>query len=153
MGTGASLAATSKPIATWKGLIEHGLDRLLPDAIYPTRHAKLRADVGRAFQAPVDIKGILKLGDHVVSILREISAFDAWLSEVFGNLTAERTEVLAAINELRHAGALVATTNYDDLLCDEYPEMNCPNVAVRLGKTDAVCVFCFVPNMLMPRHT
>ncbi|HEU4881231.1 MAG TPA: tetratricopeptide repeat protein [Longimicrobium sp.] len=114
VGAGVSVGATKgKPVASWQGLLRHGVDRCreLPTAGLTEAGAKLlheQIDSG-------DLDMMLAAAE-VVS--RKLGApgggeWRRWLRETVGELRAEQTNVIEALRDL---GVTIATTNYDGLI-------------------------------------
>ncbi|MBV8279936.1 MAG: tetratricopeptide repeat protein [Verrucomicrobia bacterium] len=115
VGAGVSVGATNNnPIASWTGLLHHGVNRCF----------ELKQITG------VDDKWVARVNDEIESgdlddmlsaaekISRKLGApeggeYTRWLLETTGKLKAERRDVLEALRDLNIA---VATTNYDGLI-------------------------------------
>ena len=115
VGTGVTAAATgSTATATWRGLIEHGIARCessgARDKAWADRaraDANSRYDLDRIVAAEKATDGLGGRGSP---------EYRQWLAEAVGGLRATDTVVLDAIVALADDGALIATTNYDDVL-------------------------------------
>ena len=120
VGAGVSIGATGLRQASWKGLLENGLRYLGSSNIITEGHqTKLQGALHRAFK-PFDLSAALQIAEIVDINLKALSIIDynAWLQSAFSEFASvpKRNLVLSALNELRHAGALLLTTNYDGLL-------------------------------------
>lgn len=114
-GTGVTAAATKgAPTASWVGLIKHGVQKAVDlherDAAWAARaEADAESDYESDLIAAAE-KATAALGG------RTAAEYQMWLRDAVGSLTAIDTELLDGIKSLHRAGALVTTTNYDDLL-------------------------------------
>ena len=122
VGSGVSTAATKAPQASWRGLLEHGIDHLERTNRLGTAYCEeLRGSLRDAFN-PFNLELVLQHAENIQNILKtpSIQAFSDWLGSAFRGFKAEpdRTEILEAIRDLKRAGALLLTTNYDSLLSD-----------------------------------
>ncbi len=122
VGSGVSTAATKAPQASWRGLLEHGVDHLERTKRLGTTYCEeLRTSLCGAFN-PFNLELVLQHAENIQNILKtpSIQAFSDWLGSAFRDFKAEpdRTEILEAICDLKRAGALLLTTNYDSLLSD-----------------------------------
>ena len=123
VGAGVSFGATGEARASWRGLLEHGVETLRALGIWKDEKANANLILIRdAFTSAFELDEVLGRAE---SIAKALGAPDGrryanWLDEAIGSLKAEtgRTATLDAIKELEQAGALILTTNYDDLLGD-----------------------------------
>ncbi|MCZ2835951.1 SIR2 family NAD-dependent protein deacylase [Modestobacter sp. VKM Ac-2985] len=117
VGTGVTSSATSRnPLASWRGLIEDGLDRCLSLGARDAKWvARAKEDVNSGYENDL-IVAAEKATDGLGG--RRDPEYATWLRETVGSLKATDTTLLDAIKDLVSAGAIVATTNYDDLLED-----------------------------------
>ena len=110
VGAGVSAASTTQPVATWQGLLLHGIDRA--------------AELGRLSGEPVgfrdlaessELADLLRVADEVTMALggRAGGEYGRWLRETVGSLEPEEDDLLSAIAESQIP---LATTNYDGLL-------------------------------------
>lgn len=115
VGTGVTAAATGRvPTSTWRGLIEHGIDRCVSSGARNSAWGdRARADANSEYDLDL-IVAAEKATDGLGG--RRSPGYRQWLADAVGALRATDTAVLDAIVALADEGALVATTNYDDLL-------------------------------------
>jgi tetratricopeptide (TPR) repeat protein len=114
VGAGVSYGATNRnPVASWQGLLHHGVDRCLelPTAGLSEASAKLLHD-----QINSGDLDMMLAAAEVVS--RKLGApgggeWGRWLRETVGQLRAGQKEVIEALRDL---GVILATTNYDGLI-------------------------------------
>jgi SIR2-like domain len=115
IGAGVSIGATNnQPVASWQGLLHHGVDHCLG------LRQLTRVDDDWAKRVHAEIKsGDL---DDMLSAAEKISRklvapsggeYRRWLRDTIGKLKAERRDVLEALRDLKLA---LATTNYDALI-------------------------------------
>jgi tetratricopeptide (TPR) repeat protein len=114
VGAGVSVGATKgKPVASWQGLLHHGIDRCRELST-----AGLTEASADSFHAHID-SGDLDLMLLAAEIItRKLGGpgggeWRRWLRETVGELRAERKEVIEALRDL---GVTIATTNYDGLI-------------------------------------
>lgn len=117
VGTGVTAAATDNaPTATWRGLVNDGI------AACEASGARTRAWADRARQdaaSEFDFDLIVAAEKATDGLGGRASVdYRDWLARAVGSLKAVRFEVLDGITALADAGALILTTNYDDLLAD-----------------------------------
>jgi hypothetical protein len=118
VGTGVPLLATGQaPTASWRGLMEHGKERV----------ADLRRDLAADWVEVVSrdvaserIRDMLVGAQRITDELQSLpgNQYDKWLSDAVGSLKATSPGILSALIEL---GIPIATTNYDTLI-DDYQE-------------------------------
>lgn len=116
IGTGFSAAATGGvPHATWRGLIENGIDRAQMLGASNGWTDQLRNTLAFGF-AEDELEMILGTAASVVRELKKHDdyAFAKWLKESVGELESEKDFVLA--KRLRALPFPILTTNYDTLL-------------------------------------
>lgn len=122
VGAGVTLHATSDPSGThlprltWTGLIQDGLDYLTQEGLVEASDYKK----GEAYDLLENNTpdSSLKAASYLTGQLRKNGKFSTWLYSVFGNLDREvrQPAVLEALRSLFQKGAMLLTTNYDDLL-------------------------------------
>ncbi|MCX5769011.1 MAG: SIR2 family protein, partial [Candidatus Hydrogenedentes bacterium] len=123
VGTGVTRGATSVPQASsWQELLLHGVRHLVNTKIFTSVHGdKVISDLKKSF-SPFDLDGALKHAENIEQNLRMLKAedFAEWLRTAFQNLNAEpdKDHTLMALRDLREAGLLLLTTNYDSLLSE-----------------------------------
>lgn len=112
VGTGVSSSATEgDPLASWIGLLEHGVQRCKPIRRLPDDWVQLRLSQIRSGR-PTELISAAEL------IAAELGAPDGgeyrrWLRETVGALRVSKPDVLEALATL---GVPLATTNYDGLI-------------------------------------
>jgi hypothetical protein len=121
---------------TWTGLIENGLDYLVSEGYVDRSNGR----TGRAYEALKDpeIDGLLDAANTVSSQMKQHSQFPTWLQSVFGNLYQDvrHPDVLEALKKLHQDGAILLTTNYDDVL-----ETHCGLRHIGRSKTEDIVKF------------
>ena len=120
VGTGVSAGATGAAHASWLGLLKHCIDHLVDtQKVTQVWGTNLKTKLDKAF-SPFQLTEVLKFAELVEQSLKILSPedFAAWLEAAFRNMRAlpGKGETLDALRELELAGALLLTTNYDDLL-------------------------------------
>ncbi|MES2939690.1 MAG: SIR2 family protein [Pseudomonadota bacterium] len=121
VGAGVSFGATGDARASWRGLLEHGVQTLRDEGIWEDQKANANLTLIRdAFSSDFDVDEVLGRAESIAKALGAPGGADygAWLAGAIGSLRAQegRTATLDAIRQLEQAGALILTTNYDDLL-------------------------------------
>ena len=133
VGSGVSVAACGQQlveghkVATWSGLLEHGVDRL--------------SAIGEASGDEVLLRGLIRSGkaDLMINAAETITdrlkrrsegTFRGWLEETIGELKLQEATLLA---DLAALPGMLATLNYDHLL---EQATNCP--AITWQDADAV---------------
>ena len=115
VGAGVSFGATSNPVASWTGLLEHGVQRAEDVAQEPIA----RGFTSRWLEAlrSSDRFELLAVASLVTNMLGGHTGpeYRRWLQDTIGTLRAEDSSALDAIASL---GARLMTTNYDNLLED-----------------------------------
>jgi SIR2-like domain len=122
VGAGVTLSATAdssgKPLSriTWTGLIQNGLDFLVGEGYVDRLNHGIKPAY-EALQNP-DINGMLDAANILSSQLRQHGQFPTWLQSVFGSLDQDvrHPAILEALKKLHDNGAILLTTNYDDIL-------------------------------------
>jgi hypothetical protein len=122
VGAGVTLSATAdvsgKPLSRiiWTGLIQNGLDFLVSEG-YVDRLNRGIKPAYEALQNP-DIDGMLDAANILSSQLRQHGQFPTWLQSVFSSLDQDvrHPAILEALKKLHDNGAILLTTNYDDVL-------------------------------------
>jgi hypothetical protein len=122
IGAGVTLSATAdvsgRPLSriTWTGLIRNGLDYLVGDG-YVDRSNRRTKRAYEALEDP-DTDSLLGAANILRNQLARQGQFPTWLETVFGSLHQEvRHPALLEVLKLVHEkGAILLTTNYDDLL-------------------------------------
>ncbi|MEA1675173.1 tetratricopeptide repeat protein [Nitrospirillum sp. BR 11163] len=118
-GAGTTIAAVGPGVkhASWTGLIEHGLHRA---------HELRRIDQGTldldlAALKLSNMQKLLSAAETVADSLgQRISdgEFTSWLRSAVGELTVINKSVPTALARLHGHGVMIATTNYDSILCE-----------------------------------
>jgi hypothetical protein len=114
----ATADASQNPLSriTWAGLIENGLDLLVSDGYVDRANRRTK----RAYEAldDPDIDGLLDAANILSSQLKQHGQFPTWLQSVFGSLYQDvrHPAILEALKKLHQNGAVLLTTNYDDVL-------------------------------------
>jgi SIR2-like domain len=122
VGAGVTLHATSDqsgtPLArlTWTGLMRNGLDYLVDEGL--VEHSSPRILQAYGLLEDNTPNSSLDAASFVTRQLRQNGKFATWLDSVFGNLDREvrHPAILEALRNLFQRGAMLLTTNYDDLL-------------------------------------
>jgi tetratricopeptide (TPR) repeat protein len=115
IGAGVSIGATNnQPVASWQGLLHHGVDRCLE----LTQLTPSKADWAKRVHAEIDSGDLDDMLSAAEKISRKLGApkggeYSRWLRETIGVLKAERRGVVEALRDLKIA---LATTNYDGLI-------------------------------------
>jgi SIR2-like domain len=122
VGAGVTLHATSDtsgtplPRLTWTGLIRNGLDYLVYEGLVEASSRRTQ----RAYDLLEDNtpESFLDAASFMAGQLRQNGKFPTWLDSIFGNLDREirHPAILEALRNLFQKGAMLLTTNYDDLL-------------------------------------
>ena len=122
VGAGVTLSATRKvsgealPRLTWTGLIRNGLDYLVASRYVDASAGRTK----RAFDAleDPDPGSLLEAANFMADRMKHNRQFPTWLESVFGNLHQEvrYPSLLNVLRVLHQKGAMLLTTNYDDLL-------------------------------------
>lgn len=124
IGTGVSVAATQSPSASWAGLLKSGIVWLQTQKMIDPQDAQTQL---RLLNNKPTTQGFLSAAEDVVQCMGGPASahYKVWLENTIGTLKAERTELLEAIHALRQHGKghLLATTNYDDLLIYNQPNL------------------------------
>jgi hypothetical protein len=121
VGAGVTLGATRGPTGppprvTWNGLIQNGLDYLVAEVYNGVRDKRLqhayRALEGGDSEELLDAAMIMK--DRLV----KKKQYSTWLKSVFSGLSDEIKDrsILDSLRVLHGKGAMLLTTNYDDVL-------------------------------------
>lgn len=123
VGTGVSMASTDAPQVSWRGLLKHGVDYLVDNkGIYTDLGEGLKEEIDDSFDKPQEdrLNSVLGVADTVFRLLkvRGRENIVKWLWSAFGRLEIRRTELLGELKRISQAGALLATTNYDSLMCN-----------------------------------
>jgi hypothetical protein len=115
VGTGVSAAATNgNVLASWRGLISDGLDRCLAMGSRDEQWVdRAKQDVNSKYENDL-IVAAEKATDGLGG--RRSPDYATWLRDTVGQLSAVDQTLLDPIRTLAHNGAIVATTNYDDIL-------------------------------------
>jgi hypothetical protein len=126
VGAGVTLGATRGPDGsparlTWAGLIRNGLDYLVNDVYNGTQDDRIR----RAYSAleSRSAEGFSDAAMIMKARLEQNKRYPTWLTSVFRDVSDEIQDhrVLDALKMLHKEGAMLLTTNYDDILekhCD-----------------------------------
>lgn len=122
VGAGVTSAVTGgAACASWRGLLENGIDRCEQLVPVPTGWA----DRMRANLATADAISYMAVADEVKRRLKrraEGRDFASWLEDTVGSLSRDKAgwELVGAIRDLNNR--VIVTTNYDTLLEDAGPE-------------------------------
>jgi hypothetical protein len=105
------------PYTAWDGLIENGL-AYLEQTFSLDAEQKIYVEQAKQNAAMKSLKGLLKAATTLKEELEERNHYATWLSSVFEPLEDEikQPEILDCIAALHEQGAILLTTNYDDLL-------------------------------------
>jgi hypothetical protein len=127
VGAGVTLSVTADssgqplPRLTWTGLIRNGLDYLVSGEYVSASNRRTR----QAYDAlkDSDPDSLLDAAGIMASQMTKNGQLSTWLESVFGSLSQEvrHGELLEVLRVLQRKGAILVTTNYDDLLekaCD-----------------------------------
>lgn len=122
VGAGVSIGATRASAASWQGLLLDGLETVVargirtPEEIAPERDL-VRLSFARS---PFPMGEVLRRAEALIEHFGGASdpRFARWLADSVGSLRAGPGSdgTLRAIADLHDGGALVLTTNYDDLV-------------------------------------
>lgn len=124
VGTGIAINATKRKDADWKGLLKNGVEFLVKNELLPPKAAADRLDKIEAAFNPFRLGDALAAAEDVEHNLKypNEKVFESWLKSYFADFKAsddlKAKATLEALRELHEAGALVLTTNYDNLLSD-----------------------------------
>jgi len=112
VGAGVSVAATvANPVAGWRGLLDHGLDRCREVAkVDPRWVSRVREEINSD-----DASDLLFAAEKVTEKLggRSGSEYGIWLRDTVGELEPAAPGVVQALVDL---GVPIFTTNYDGLI-------------------------------------
>ncbi|MEM7585139.1 MAG: SIR2 family protein, partial [Acidobacteriota bacterium] len=112
VGAGVSIAATDgASVASWKGLLDHGIDRCCEFAgMQPDWAQRMRENL-----ATGDVVSWLAVATEVEERLKGVAKgeFRSWLEDTVGQLTVSDPALIEALRDL---GTPIATTNYDGLI-------------------------------------
>jgi hypothetical protein len=122
VGAGVTLSATAdasgKPLprTTWTGLVRDGLDYILEGDYLDASNRRIR----RAYEAleDNDKAGLLDAANIMKDLLVQLRQYPTWLESVFGSLHKDvrHPAIFDVLKALHEKGAVLLTTNYDDLL-------------------------------------
>jgi hypothetical protein len=122
VGAGVILSATSDasrrpiPRLTWSGLIANGLDYLVEGGYIEASNRRTK----QAYDSLKhnDPESLLDAANIMTSQMRENGQLPTWLESVFGTLYQKirHPAIFEVLQALRQKGAMLLTTNYDDLL-------------------------------------
>lgn len=107
----------SHPQASWTGLLKHGLETA-------GQMGRLSASRIKLYLSLLDedptTQNLISTATTVTHALGGVQSgiFKDWLEGTVGQIRAINRDVINALHNLRLAGNLIATTNYDDLLLD-----------------------------------
>jgi hypothetical protein len=124
VGTGVSLGATGESRAGWLGLLGNGVRHLVDQGTWTKEIGDAnRTLIQKAFaSSPFELSEALQRAESISNALGGAAdtRFAAWLESTVGTLKARKGYMgtLEKIRDLHDAGALILTTNYDDLLYD-----------------------------------
>ena len=120
VGSGVSFGATGEERAKWDGLLENGVKRLLHTNTWNKQEAECtKQQIRKTFTQHSCLDTVIELAQQITTALRNNEdEYSLWLKESIGTLQVkpEKKDTLNEIANLYEAGALVLTTNYDDLL-------------------------------------
>jgi tetratricopeptide (TPR) repeat protein len=112
IGAGVSIASTGgNALASWSGLLKHGVDYCLEFGHPPPRPDWARRQ--HAALADGDLLDWLGVAEQVERRLRNNDQFYTWARKTVGSLRVTSRAVLEAIRDL---DLVTVTTNYDDLI-------------------------------------
>jgi SIR2-like domain len=121
VGAGVSIGATGLPQASWLGLLKYGITYLVQRRFQKDWGLQLEGSLEAAF-SPFNLKSALQHAELVEQALNtpDATAFAEWLASSFSSFKAKANsrDTLEALRDLQEAGALLLTTNYDDLVSD-----------------------------------
>jgi predicted ATPase len=141
VGAGVTLGATKGPTGplrrlTWNGLIENGLDYLVNEVYNGVRDKRIE----HAYSALEggDTEELLDAAMIMKDRLTRKNQYPTWLKSVFRGLSDEIRDscVLDVLKVLHAKGAMLLTTNYDDIL-----ERHCG--VQRIGRSNLADVLKF----------
>ncbi|MBV9124320.1 MAG: SIR2 family protein, partial [Planctomycetes bacterium] len=121
VGAGISMGATSASHASLVGLLKHGLKHLVTTGVFTERWGNELSDSLNAAFSPFDLDKVLQHAELVEQNLRiREEAFAEWLRAAFRDFKVQpgKNQTFDALRDLQQAGALVLTTNYDNLLSE-----------------------------------
>ena len=142
VGAGVTLHATSLasgtslPRLTWTGLIRNGLDYLVQEGLVEASSRRTQQAYSLLEDNTPDSS--LDAASFMTRALRQNGKFSTWLDSVFGNLDREvrHPAILEALRNLFQNGAMLLTTNYDDLL-----EKTCQSRDIGRSDQDGLLLF------------
>lgn len=105
-----SVEPSMRPIASWTGLLEHAVQRVVDIGISLPTGWKDRQLA--AIQSG-DLDEMISAGEHITVKLRRAGEFGRWLDDTVGKFRIQNPDVLTAI---KHLDLPIVTTNYDGLL-------------------------------------
>ncbi|KAF1809572.1 hypothetical protein P152DRAFT_461257 [Eremomyces bilateralis CBS 781.70] len=128
IGAGVTLNVTASQSGktldrlSWLGLIRHGLNYLVKDDYIDKDDYRLRYAQEILDLYPGDL---LEAARVLRALLDEARQFPTWLKAVFGGLSKEvrHRALLDVLKSLHERGAMLLTTNYDDLFEEGYCEL------------------------------
>ena len=115
-GTGVAMAATAgtpqAPLASWDGLLRHGLDHCIR---FGRKDDAWAAGLRARLEPPAAAEGLLAVAGEICAALAVpgLGELGRWLEDTAGSFHATQCDELKALRDL---GLPLATTNYDDLL-------------------------------------
>jgi SIR2-like domain len=123
IGTGVSYGASGDDRATWKGLLEDGVHQLELCGVNKDSCDAARTLLRDAFRSiPFDLDEVLRRAQSLTNELNKLGEnhYAEWLTRSVGSIKAQkdRSGILDRVAGLQRDGALLLTTNYDDLLCE-----------------------------------
>jgi hypothetical protein len=117
VGTGVTAAATAgSPLANWTGLIDNGINLIESSGRRPTDWTdRARADLTSGYA-----EDLIIAAEKVTGALGGVDnpTYRTWLRDTAGSLKIVDPAVPDALARLGNAGALISTTNYDDILTE-----------------------------------
>ncbi|KAF1808535.1 WD40 repeat-like protein [Eremomyces bilateralis CBS 781.70] len=125
IGAGVTLSATATQSGetlaqlSWFGLIRHGLDYVVADGQIDRNHYRLSHAREILDSHPEDL---LEAARILKFFLDQAHQWPTWLKAVFGDLSKEvrHPAALDVLKSLHDRGAMLLTTNYDDLFEEGY---------------------------------
>jgi energy-coupling factor transporter ATP-binding protein EcfA2 len=111
--TAATVPAEQRGIASWVGLIRHGLEYC--KTVTGSNEKKLEAFLEDLAKDAPELGDLFDAANYASRVLREAKPpkYVAWLDEAVGQLTANNTELIKAIGAL---DCPILTLNYDSLI-------------------------------------
>jgi hypothetical protein len=142
VGAGVSLSATADASGTplqrltWTGLIRNGLNYLVTEGYVDAENRRTKC--AKEALEDTEIESLLDAVSIMRSQLGQYCQYPTWLESVFGGLYQEvrHSAILETLKLLQERGAILLTTNYDDLL-----EKHCNLRRIGRSNTDDILKF------------